>query len=411
MKKILYYSDCPFFAGCENMLVNFFESEELAKEFDLKFIYHYSERYEEGARKRMDMSRSTPITLVPDSPKQSLEDVRGLSFSFFRTRFWFLSLWFRKYYSIKKNVEILSEEFRKYDPDILHINNGGFPAATSCYAAVLAARRCGINKVVYVVNNMAADYKHPLRWFDRRLDKIVKEQVTYFINGSDNAGNRLKDVLKLPAAKQLTIRNGIIPRKVTMERNEFRKLYGIDKDTFVFAEVANMEERKGHRILLNAVIKYKADNPSKKFMVLLEGNGPLKEEIASFIDENSLSGYVKMIAVDQIYNLYHAIDVLILPSIHTEDFPNTIIEAMGQGIPVIGTTIAGIPEQIDDHINGLLIKAGDVDALANAMTELSNDRNLYVFCQKNARCKFEKNYTADISVKNYMNLYHSMLNC
>lgn len=410
MKKILYYSDCPFFAGCENMLVNFFGSEELSSEFELTFLYRYSERYEEGAKKRMDMSRSIPVSLVSDLPNSSLEEVKSKSFPFIRSIIWHLIQWFKKYYSIKKNTKILAREFTRIQPDILHINNGGYPAATSCYAAILAARKCGIKKVVYMVNNMAMGYSHPLRWFDGRLDEIVKKTVTYFINGSNNAGARLKEVLKLPESQQVTIRNGIIPRKVTMSREEFRNMYGIDNDIFVFAEVANLEERKGHRILLKAVKQLEEDGTLRKFVVLLEGNGPLKEEISAFIKDNGLSETVRMIEVDQIYNLYNAIDVLILPSLYREDFPNTIIEAMGQGIPVIGTAIAGIPEQIDDHVNGLLIKAGDVEALANAMGAFLKDKDLYDFCSKNVCEKFNKNYTAEISVKNYINLYHSLLN-
>lgn len=409
MKKILYYSDCPFFAGCENMLVNFFGSEELSSEFELTFLYRYSERYEEGAKKRMDMSRSIPVSLVSDLPNSSLEEVKSKSFPFIRSIIWHLIQWFKKYYSIKKNTNILEREFTRIQPDILHINNGGYPAATSCYAAILAARKCGIKKVVYMVNNMAMGYSHPLRWFDGRLDEIVKKTVTYFINGSNNAGARLKEVLKLPESQQVTIRNGIIPRKVTMSREEFRNMYGIDNDIFVFAEVANLEERKGHRILLKAVKQLEEDGTLRKFVVLLEGNGPLKEEISAFIKDNGLSETVRMIEVDQIYNLYNAIDVLILPSIYNEDFPNTIIEAMGIGIPVIGTAIAGIPEQIDDYVTGLLIPPSDVDALANAMVEISSDQNLYKMCKQQSKMKFKDNYSASISVNNYLKLYHKML--
>lgn len=409
MKKILYYSDCPFFAGCENMLVNFFGSEELSSEFELTFLYRYSERYEEGAKKRMDMSRSIPVRLVSEYPKNSSEELKGKPLCFVRRIIWGMVLWVRKYYSIRKNRDILASEFKKIKPDILHINNGGYPAATSCYAAVLAAKDCGLSNIVYVVNNMAEDYRHPLRWFDKRLDKIVKKQVSFFVNGSNNAGSRLKSVLNIPGNKQVTIRNGIIPRKVTQSKEEFLLGLGIKKGTFVFAVVANLEERKGHRILLQAVQRMIGDGGHNDIIVLLEGNGPLMSEIASLIRKNDLSGFVKMIEVDQIYNLYNAIDCLVLPSLRNEDFPNTIIEAMGMGVPVIGTSIAGIPEQIDDHVTGLLINPNDVCALAKAMTDMCSDDELYNFCSKNAKNKFERNYTAEISVKNYMDLYLSMI--
>lgn len=407
-KRILYYTDCPFFAGCENMIANFFNSEELSKEYDIVLVYRYSKRYEDGARTRMSLDRAIPVNLVSELPRTTLDELKGKPFFGLRRMLRNLVLWYRKYYSIRKNKKILTEEFKKINPDILHINNGGYPAAASCYAAVLAAKECGISNVVYVVNNMAADYKHPLRWFDRRLDHIVKKQVSFFINGSNNAGDRLKKVLSIHTHQQVTIRNGIVPREITMRKSEFRSLYGIDDDTFVFAEVANLEERKGHLVLLMAVEKLMGELKVPKFVVLLEGDGPLREKIASYIGEHELSEYVQMIEVKQIYSLYNAIDALILPSIHSEDFPNTIIEAMGQGLPVIGTKIAGIPEQIDDHLTGLLIPPRDPDALAKAMKVILADKDFYKFCSGNAKRKFEKNYTAQISVKNYMNLYDSM---
>ena len=410
-KKILYYTDCPFFAGCENMIANFFNSEELSKEFDIVLVYRYSKEYEEGAEKRInDMSRCVGVELITETEQKRYVTSNIRIFAFLQKCIWVIVYIFNKYYSIIKNAKTLQQKFSEYKPDIIHINNGGYPAATSCYAAVLAARKCGVKNVVYMVNNMAMDYSHPLRWFDRRLDEIVKETVTYFINGSNTAGLRLKQVLKLPASQQVTIRNGIIPRKVTMSREDFRKIYSINCGTFVFAEVANLEERKGHRVLLNAVRKLIDDKLIQNFVVLIEGNGPLKEQIASDISDNKLSDVVRMIEVDQIYNLYNAIDVLILPSLYKEDFPNTIIEAMGQGIHAIGTSIAGIPEQIDDHVTGLLITPGDVNSLTNAMVELRIDKNLYEHCKRQAKQKYNENYTAKISVGNYIKLYNSMQN-
>lgn len=408
-KKILYYTDCPFFAGCENMIANFFNSEELRKEFDIVLVYRYSKEYEEGAKKRMDISRSIPINLVTEPNRDSFIKSGNSIIARVQWIVWVICILVMKYYSILINYNRLTPVFMEYNPDIIHINNGGYPAATSCYSAVLSARRCGCKNVVYVVNNMAMGYGNPIRWFDRGLDRIVKQQVKYFVNGSNNAGNRLKEVLNIPSSQQATIRNGIVPREITMNRMEFREVFNIEDGKFVFAEVANLEKRKGHRVLLQA-IKLLKEEGKKDFLVLLEGKGPLKEEIAAFISENKLKEEARMIEVDRIYNLYNAIDALILPSLHTEDFPNVIIEAMGQGLPVVGTSIAGIPEQIDDHINGLLIAPNDVDALANAMKELMCNKDFCEFCSMNARNKFNKNYTAEISVSNYMKLYSSFFN-
>jgi len=55
-KKIHFHSDCPFFAGCENMLVNLFNDSMLTRQYDLSFSYRYSHQYELGVRQRMPQS-------------------------------------------------------------------------------------------------------------------------------------------------------------------------------------------------------------------------------------------------------------------------------------------------------------------------------------------------------------------
>lgn len=407
-KKILYYTDCPFFAGCENMIANFFNSEELSKVYDIVLVYRYSKRYEEGAKMRMNLDKAIPVKLVVEPDSVDIVKSENKVISTIQKIYWFLLLWITKYYSVPRNAKVLTRVFREINPDIIHINNGGYPAATSCFAAVKAAKACGIKHVVYMVNNMAMNYSHPLRWFDRGLDRVVKKTVSYFITGSNNAGKRLEEAIAVPADKRRVIRNGITPRKATMSTSSFKKLYNIPEDKLVFSEIANLEERKGHRVLLQAIKRLRERGEANNVHYVLEGTGPLKTEIEAYIQDNQLNDIVSLIQVKAIYDLYQATDVLILPSIHTEDFPNTIIEAMGQGIPAIGTRIAGIPEQIMDHQNGILIDPSDVEQLAVAIKEMADNNELRESCSRNAKETFESNYTAEISVRNYSKLYESL---
>lgn len=389
------------------MIANFFNSEELSKEYDIVLVYRYSKRYEEGAKTRISLDRAIPVKLVVEPESADIVKSKNKVIATIQKMYWFILLWITKYYSIPRNIKVLTKVFQEIKPDIIHINNGGYPAATSCFAAVKAAKACGIKHVVYMVNNMAMDYSHPLRWFDRLLDKTVKNTVSIFVTGSNNAGRRLEEAISVPGEKRRVIRNGINPRKATMPMKEFKELHSIPPNKLIFTEIANLEERKGHRILLQAILKLKEAGEAKNVYYVLEGNGPLKTEIEAYIHDNQLNDKVSLIQVNAIYDLYKATDVLILPSIHTEDFPNTIIEAMGQGIPAIGTRIAGIPEQIIDHQNGILIEPSDVEQLAAAIKEMADNKELREICSRNAKEKFDNNYTAEISVRNYCELYES----
>ena len=112
-KKILYYTDCPFFAGCENMIANFFNSEELSKEYDIVLVFRYSKRYEDGAKTRMNLDRAIPVNLVSELPRTTLDELKGKPFFCLRRMLRDLAFWYRKYYSIRKNKKILTEEFKK----------------------------------------------------------------------------------------------------------------------------------------------------------------------------------------------------------------------------------------------------------------------------------------------------------
>jgi glycosyltransferase involved in cell wall biosynthesis len=86
-------------------------------------------------------------------------------------------------------------------------------------------------------------------------------------------------------------------------------------------------------------------------------------------------------------------DVFCLPSF-AEGLPVSIMEAMAIGVPVVTTYISGIPELAQDHRRALTVPAGNVEALADAITELINDRALGEELAKAARAEIELNYSS-----------------
>lgn len=409
-KKILYYSDCYYFAGCENMIANFLNSEELNDEFDIQLVFRYSERYEEGAKMRINnMSKCKGVNLLVDLPMERIVTSPNRILSSFQKGIWALLNMVNKYYSILENTRILKKVFSAFEPDIVQINNGGYPAATSCYAAVFAAHCCGVKNIFYTVNNMAVGYTSPFRWGDFILDQYVKRYVSCFITGSDNAGNHLKNILQLPASKQETLRNGINQRPTTMTVSEFREKYSIPKGKIVFSTIANLEERKGHRYLLQAIKELRDENSLNNSIFVFEGQGPNESFIRQYIEDNELAEYVKLISVSAIYDLYAATDVTILPSIANEDFPNVVIESMGMGKPVIGSKIAGIPEQIIPDKTGILVEPANVAQLKEAITQMLQNKEYRAFCGQNAKDLYLEKYTSAKSIQNYIKLYKSTL--
>lgn len=410
-KTILIYSDCSFFAGCENMISNFLNSDEFYRKYKILFAYRKSIAYERGLYSRVhnDGFISIPI----DLPKENLH--KDLLIKFRKDTLLYKILaaiiilpW--KYYSIFWAVFPLYKMLKKQKIEILHINNGGYPAAISSYSILIAAKIVGIKKIVYVVNNIAQDYKHPIRWFDYFLDIFVKNYVSIFITGSKNASKELSRVLKLDKSKVINIANGTRPREITKTKQEYLDSLNLNLNgRLLFSTVAILEERKGHIWLLKAIkhlktIMSSADIP----FFIFEGVGIQKKTLLEYISKNELEDDVMLIGnMEHIFNLLNASDVIVVPSISNEDFPNVIIEAMSLGKPVIGTNIAGIPEQINHDLNGYIVEPKNITALSDVMYKIIN-KNVIKSFSINAINKFNSEFTIEHSIDRYLNTYQNL---
>jgi glycosyltransferase involved in cell wall biosynthesis len=264
-----------------------------------------------------------------------------------------------------------------------------------------------VKNIVYVVNNQAIGYDSLSRIIDYPLDLIAKKFVTKWVTGSNSARIRLCSVLKIENV--LTIHNGIIPRPPTMSRLDvFHKLQINDEYNIVVGCVGLLEKRKGHIVLLEA-IKLLSDKWNNVLFVI-EGTGSEYNSLKNFIEGNNIKN-VMIVSVDfDIYNLYAIFDFLVLPSIEQEDFPNVILEAMSIGLPVIGSDVAGIPEQISDGVTGFVFEKMSYTLLSEKIAILLDDKELRLKMGQAAKEKFNSNFTAIIADEKYKNLYCSLVN-
>ncbi len=412
MNKIHYYSDCSFFAGCENMISVFINSNKINRQYKISFSYRYSLEYALGLNKKI--KNNIPIFSV-NFPYLSKLFSSSLKIpQFIRKPLALCSVLFLTYPLFIYEVVILFRLFKKINPDILHVNSGGYPAALSTRAAVIAAKLAGVCKVLMVVNNMAVDYKHPLRWFDYPLDLLVKSQVDLFITGSEVAKKRLGSVLKLPAEKTLAIHNGVTLRASSASKLVTKKRLGLENfEGVIFGIVALLVPRKGHQVLLEAVLKIITEynkTLKKPFKLLIEGDGVLRQELINFVNKNNLNDWVCFVGEEEnIVDFMSIIDVLILSSIESEDFPNVIIEAMGLGKAVIASRLAGTPEQVIDGVTGLLIEPRNSKQLADAICEMINQPERRVRMAKAGQERFNHYFSSHVAVENYINTYEALL--
>lgn len=134
---------------------------------------------------------------------------------------------------------------------------------------------------------------------------------------------------------------------------------------------------------LKIIKEKKLTNVSFKFTIV--GEGVLRNLIESLVKEYALGDIVDLLGhiphhSEKFLDEYRKADILVQPSQVSkndkEGIPGTLIEAMASGLPVVSTYHAGIPEIIESGVNGLLVKEGDCEELAQKISILMNNTTL-----------------------------------
>jgi glycosyltransferase involved in cell wall biosynthesis len=107
---------------------------------------------------------------------------------------------------------------------------------------------------------------------------------------------------------------------------------------------------------------------------------------------------------------YQAADVYIHAA-KADTFPNTVLEALACGTPVVATAVGGIPEQVEDGVNGFLVPPGDSQALAARITQLLSDDELRRRMSLEAAQTARQRFDLDRQVDDYLGWYEEILDC
>ncbi|HUJ89617.1 MAG TPA: glycosyltransferase family 4 protein [Syntrophorhabdales bacterium] len=410
-KRLLYLSECFTFAGCENVLVNLMSNEALLNRYDVHYAYGYNSDYQRGVEKYIGPAVKTyPLRLFTND--HLLYRVRlGFGNKVVRAAVLLLCAPLRilRMCGVHGawNAMVLYDLFSRIQPDILHINNGGYPGSLSCRLAVLSAKCAGIEKIIFTVNNMARDQG---RAIDPLLDRFVGEQVDFFVTGSHAARQRLAEKRRFDLDKLLvipnTLRNGITGGQ---RGGWLRTTFCIDGPAFVIGSAGHLTRRKGYHVLIESLSLLKDLLGNVK--VLIFGDGEERSSLQKQIVKYGLDGVVTLPGFkDNLLDYMKDFDLFVLPSIEDEDLPYVILEAMMLGKPVIGTRVAGIPEQIEHGETGLLVDPSNPEALARAIRQILLGTGKLQDMGEAARRKYAANFGYEQTMSRYLELYDSLTN-
>jgi glycosyltransferase involved in cell wall biosynthesis len=181
---------------------------------------------------------------------------------------------------------------------------------------------------------------------------------------------------------------------------------GLPVDRPVAGIIARLTEQKAHRVLFEAMAA-RADLATLHLLVI--GDGELRDELRRRVDQLGIAGRVHFAGARRdLGNVLSAVDMFVMPSLW-EGLPLSLVLAMGAGLPVIASKVAGIPEVVHDNVSGLLVDPGDAGQLATAMTRVLQEKGLGERLGHEARAFVSPRFGVDGYVASITALYNELL--
>lgn len=151
-----------------------------------------------------------------------------------------------------------------------------------------------------------------------------------------------------------------------------------------------------------------------EFQVNIVGESLSNEELESVkesIESNDLQGIIKIFEPEygeRKINRFALTDIFVLPSYY-EGMPMSIIEAMAAGLPVVGSSVGGIPQLIEEQETGFMVNPGDVQALSTYLLELINSPEKRLVMGASGRRKVAQYFDIENAIEPLVSLYQEIV--
>jgi glycosyltransferase involved in cell wall biosynthesis len=250
---------------------------------------------------------------------------------------------------------------RAWGADLVH-THGHFAGV----AGRLAARLLGHPTLIHHLHTTDPT----LRRRHIRLERLLGRGTHRIVCCSAAVAEHAARVLQVPAARLEVVWNGIEPAPIVEPAAACRRLG--DPPRPLVGCVGSLTPHKGQAVLLRAFASLPA--PLRRGTLALFGEGEERRSLEALAAELGLAGSVLLPgARADVRGLLPGLDLLVAPSIDREGLGVAVLEGMDAGLPVVASRVGGLPEAIEEGVTGLLVPAGDVAALRDAMAVILED--------------------------------------
>ncbi|THE15112.1 N-acetyl-alpha-D-glucosaminyl L-malate synthase BshA [Bacillus timonensis] len=244
-------------------------------------------------------------------------------------------------------------------------------------------------------------------------DPSLTELIRFGIEQSDAVTAVSKSLVEqtyelIEPKKEIKTIYNFVDEKIYYKRkvDDLREQYGIQEDEKVIIHVSNFRKVKRVPDVVQAFNLIQKEVKSK---LLLVGDGPELTTACKLINKFGLNDKVLLLGKQEnLPELYSISDLKLLLS-EKESFGLVLIEAMACGVPTIGTNTGGIPEVIDEGIDGYICELGDIEDIASKSIALLKDSDLHRKMSNQAIRSVQEKFNSERIVNDYEDLYYSIL--
>ncbi len=282
-------------------------------------------------------------------------------------------------------------------PDIFHINSSKMGGLGG-----LAGRLAGIKKIIFTAHGWAFNEPRPV--WQKILIKFFTWITILLAHKTICVSEKTKkDVVKWPFIKNklVVIHNGINVQDYVISS----AIPLADDEHPQVGTVAELHKVKGLDVLLEAWAKFRKNHSG---ILNILGSGEEKQNLENMAKNLNISDsvrFVNFIVPRKQYKTFLAkFDIFVLPS-RSEAMPYTILEAGAIGMPVIATSVGGIPEIIENGMNGILIPSENSEILFSSLILLAEDKDLRKRLGANLKLSIQENFSLKKMVSDTFSIY------
>ncbi|MBN2071058.1 MAG: glycosyltransferase, partial [Candidatus Krumholzibacteriota bacterium] len=243
----------------------------------------------------------------------------------------------------------LSSLIRETGPDILHLHNSSAGIWEAISSLLIR------NRIPVIRTEHRPWLPADLPFFHRVSYRFFARRARTIITVSEHAHRSFEACFPTLADRIVTIRNGIClsPYKDPLPPEKGRKWFGLPTGSPLIGTVGRLVPVKNHMLLIEAFSTVKKEFPEAHLAIL--GQGPLETSLRSLASSLGVGSSLSILpATPKVSTFFSALDLFVLSS-DSEGLPLTLLEAMASALPVVATSVGGIPEVISDGEDGYLV--------------------------------------------------------